>query len=217
MSSLWRGQFVGDQAGERQGRGRRGGGGVADVDGVLGAVDDEVVDQLAVAAEGLGTDRRPVPASPWRPAAPGPSAPPRRRRSARLAACRSSISPARQWAGVICQVPGPGERFGRDHAAARWRVGRHRGRAPTGRWDRSAPRPATVAGQVGAEEREVGVRDRVDVGADQIRGLGGAGSGSRRGRGRCAGSAAPRRRRRGGPTRARRRRQPPPRDVVPPE
>jgi hypothetical protein len=87
-------------------------------------------------------------------------------KEAGLAAFRSSISPARQWSAIIFQVPG--QRLAEITAAGPAQVVGVAG----GRHQRARPDQHVAgegAGEVGAEEGQVGIRHRVDVGADQLR------------------------------------------------
>ena len=113
--------LVGDQAGERQRRGRGRRGGVADEQRALGARDEEVVDQRAVAGERLGAD----PGGPGDEVggaqSPGPAAaPPRPARASRPRARARSRRRARSAA--------PGARSRARRAS---RAGRRRAPAPS--------------------------------------------------------------------------------------
>ena len=166
----------------------------------LGAVDDEVVDQRAVAGDRLGADS----GRPGRTSAARSSGTKRRSsptNAVRLAAWPSSPAPVRQWRAKQPPGAGPAERVARGRgggpAEAVGVAGAdHQRRGPEQHLAVDAP------GQVHAEKREVGVGDRVDAGPDQLAALGaqpqvGAAEGNDARLGRGA-----RRRPRGGPTSA---------------
>ena len=112
--------LVGDVAGDRQRGGRGGRGGVAHVQRPVGVGEDEVVDELAVAAERLGADAGERRLDVADLAARGRSAPPRARSAERSAAWRSSVTPVRHQRASIRQVPGPGQRVEQIPSRARW-------------------------------------------------------------------------------------------------
>ena len=206
--------LVGDQPGQRQRRGRRRRGRVAHEERALGARDEEVVDAAPRRGRAPGRGPRPARRRSPRRAAPGPAAA-RCATSARFeAACSNSVRPARQYRQASRQVPGQASVSRRSAAPDPAelicvpRAGDQRGRAEQNR-------AVGAAGQVGAEEGQRGIGDRVDVGARPDGRARGAGAGRRRGRGRSGARRAPRPRPRAGPPRPPRRRSPPGARVAP--
>ena len=106
-----------------------------------------------------------------------------------VAALRGSRHAVRAKAGGEPPRPRPGERLGEVRGADARRAGRRRGRRPSARSARAAPRRRS-AGQVHAEEGQVGVGHGVDVRAHEVAAARGAAAGRRRGTGRSAGRPA---------------------------
>ena len=154
--------LVGDQPRERQGRGRGGRGGVADV--------DRGGRPARRGSRRPGSRRRPtawarMPAGP-RTKSAARSSGTRRRASATKArfdaACRSSRSPARQWRATSRRVPGQAS-VSRRSAARRCREPVGVAGADDQRRRPEQHRAVGAAGQMGAEERQLGIGHRVDV------------------------------------------------------
>ena len=116
-----------------------------------------------------------------------------------------AAAPVPAWRGARCRArPAVSPRSRASHGSQPVGVAR-RGQQGA-RTDQQAA--VEGAGQVGAEEGQVGIGDRVDVAPHRVGRRARRPRGSRRGTGRCAGPPGPRRRPRAGRTRARRRRPP---------